>query len=111
MVNLFTMIYTQQSALLLAALVIFLGKGSSITYYVISDNDDSSVNSHSLQHYLNNTSKYFVSHNQFRFLPGQYYINNDLIFKDISDFSIIGYGMNKCVFICTSPASVVLINV
>ena len=57
----------------------------------------------SLQHYLN---KYFVSHNQFHFLPGQYYISDDLIFNN---FSLI--CNNQCVITCTSPASVLIINV
>ena len=63
----------------------------------------------SLKHYLNNTSKYFVSHNQFQLLSGQYYISDDLIFKDIKNFSLI--GIDQCVITCTSPASVLIINV
>ena len=108
----------QQTAtfnLLLLLLTIFLHKATSTTYYVIPDDDYSShhydrgANYFSLQHYLNNTSKYFVSHNQLHFMPGQYHINNDLIFKDISNFSVI--GVDQCVIICTSPASIVIVNV
>ena len=109
----------QQTAtfnLLLLLLTIFLHKATSTTYYVIPDNDDysshhydSGANSFSLQHYLNNTSKYFVSHNQFHFVQGQYHISNDLILKDISNFSAI--GIDQCVIICTSPASIVMVNV
>ena len=101
--------------LLLLLLTIFLHKATSTTYYVIPDDDysshhyDSGENSFSLQHYLNNTSKYFVSHNQFHFMQGQYHISNDLIFKDISNFSVI--GIDQCVIICTSPASIVMVNV
>ena len=102
--------------LLLLLLTIFLHKVTSTTYYVIPDDDDDSsrhydsgANSFSLQHYLNNTSKYFVSHNQFHFMQGQYHISNDLIFKDISNFSVI--GIDQCVIICTSPASIVMVNV
>ena len=57
---------------------------TSETYYVIPDNY--SVNNYTrsntliLQHYLNNTSEYLVSHNQLHFLPGQYCINSDKIF-------------------------------
>ena len=104
----------QQTAifnLLLLLLTIFLHKATSTTYYVIPDDDDysshhydSGANSFSLQHYLNNTSKYFVSHNHFHFVQGQYYISNNLIFKDISNFSVI--GIDRCVIICTSPASI-----
>ena len=74
----------QQTAtfnLLLLFLTIFLHKATSTTYYIIPDDDDysshhydSGANSFSLQHYLNNTSKYFVSHNQFHFMQGQYHI-------------------------------------
>ena len=109
----------QQTAtfnLLLLLLTIFLHKATSTTYYVIPDDDDdpshhydSGANSFSLQHYLNNTSKYFVSHSQFYFMQGQYHISSDLIFKDISNFSVI--GIDQCVIICTSPASIVMVNV
>ena len=109
----------QQTAtfnLLLLLLTIFLHKATSTTYYVIPDDDDysshhydSGANSFSLQHYLNNTSKYFVSHNQFHFMQGQYHMSNDLIFKDISNFSVI--GIDHCIIICTSPASIVMVNV
>ena len=99
--------------LLLSFLAITHNASSSI-YYVIPDGDDSSfydegTNYFSLQHYLNNTSEFFVSYNQFHFLPGQHYIYNDLIFKDIKNVSLI--GNDQCVIICTSPASVLVINV
>ena len=101
--------------LLLLLLTIFLHKVTSCIYHVIPDDHHSShhydrgTNSFTLQHYLNNTSKYFVSHNQLHFMPGQYHINNDLILKDISNFSMI--GIDQCVIICTSPASIVIVNV
>ena len=105
----------QQTAtfnLLLLLLTIF----HKATYYVIPDDDDhsshhydSGANFFSLKHYLNNTSKYFVSNNQFHFVLGQYHISNDLIFKDISNFSVI--GIDQCVITCTSPASIVMVNV
>ena len=83
----------------------------STNYYIIpdDDNEQKGMNYYSLQHYLNNTSEYFVSHNQFHFLPGQYYISDDLIFKDIKNVSLI--GIDQCVITCTSPASVLIINV
>ena len=67
------------------------------------------VNYFTLQHYHNNNRKYFVSHNQFHFMAGHYYISNDLIFKNINNFSLI--GNDQCVITCTSPASVLIINV
>ena len=85
---------------------------NSTTYSVISADHSShhmDTNTFSLQHYLNNTSKYFVSHNQFHFMQGQYYINNDLVIKDVDNFTITGIG--QCTIICTSPASIVVMNV
>ena len=114
-----TMTGVQQTAtfnLMLLLLTIFLHKVTSTTYYVIPDDDDysshhydSGANSFSLQHYLNNTNKYFVSHNQFHFMQGQYHLSNDLIFNNISNFSVI--GTDQCVIICTSSASIVMVNV
>ena len=87
---------------------------TSTTYYVIPHNDndysyDKGRDYFSLQYYLNNTSEYFVSHNQFHFIPGQYYISDDIVFQDISNFSLI--GNDQCIITCTSPASVLIINV
>ena len=82
--------------LLLASLV---HKVTSATYFVIPDDYSSHLtdaNTFSLQHYLNNTSKYFVSHNHFHFMQGQYYIDRDLIIKDIDNFMITGPKLGQC---------------
>ena len=84
----------------------------STTYYVIPDHYSSchfaDNNTFTLQYYLNNTNKYFTSHNQLHFLPGQYYINSDLVFKEINNFTLTGHGINQSVIICSSPASIVV---
>ena len=96
------------SLLLLTSLV---NTATSKTYYVIPD--DHSVNNYTrnntftLQHYLNNISKYFVSHNQLHFLPGQYCTNSDLVFKNIHNFTLNGHDS---VIICSSPASIIVTN-
>ena len=104
--------YTTLNFLLLIIIVaILLHKVTSTTYFVIPDDHSShhmDTNTFSLQHYLNNTSKYFVSHNQFHFMRGQYYMNNDLVIKDVDNFTITGIG--QCTIICTSPASIVIMN-
>ena len=112
------MIGVQQSTMfkfLLLFGAISLHKATSTIYYVIPDDNnysshhyDRGGNSFSLQHYLNNTSKYFASHNQFHFMSGQYHINSDLIFKGINNFSVI--GIDQCVINCTSPAGIVIIK-
>ena len=92
-----------------------LHMATSTTYYVIPDHyplhDFTNSNTFTLQHYLNNTSKYFVSYNQLYFLPGEYYINRDLVFKNIYNFTLTSDGINHSVIICSSPASILVINV
>ena len=107
------MIHVEKYALnfLLLLVAILVHRVTSATYFVIPDDYSShhtDANTFSLQHYLNNTSKYFVSHNQFHFMQGQYYINNDLIIKDINNFTITGPRSGQSAVIhCTSPANVV----
>ena len=107
------MIHVEKLNLLLLIIIValLLHKVTSTTYFVIPDDHSShhmDINTFSLQHYLNNTSKYFVSHNQFHFMQGQYYINNDLVIKDVDNFTLTGIG--QCTIICTSPASIVIMN-
>ena len=76
-------------------------------YYPINDN------TYTLQHYLNNTNKYFISNTQLHFLQGQYYLSNDLIIQGISNFSLIGNRTNQVintVINCTSPAGIVVVG-
>ena len=77
----------------------------STTYYVVPDHYSShhydSKNTFTLQHYLNNTSKYFVSHNQLHLLPGQHYMNSDLVLELIYNFTLSGYGNNQSVIVCS----------
>ena len=91
-------------------MALLLHKVTSTTYFVIPDDHSShhmDTNTFSLQHYFNNTSKYFVSHNQFHFMQGQYYINNDLVIKDVDNFTITGIG--QCTII--SFIGILIVNV
>ena len=84
---------------LLLVVVLLVHKVTSATYFVIPDDHSShqpNANTFSLQHYLNNTSKYFVSHNQFHFMQGQYYMNNDLIIKDVDNITMTGPSIGQC---------------
>ena len=96
------------------SLLSLLHMATSTTYYVIPDNyllhNYTNSNTFTLQHYLNNTSEYFVSHNQLHFLPGQYYINRDLVFQHIYNFTLISNGINQSVIICSSPARIMVRN-
>ena len=74
--------YTSNILLFLTAS--FVHKVTSATYFVIPDDyslHHTDANTFTLQHYLNNTSRYFVSHNQFHFMQGQYFMNSALIIK------------------------------
>ena len=87
----------------------------STTFYVIPDRYSlhhyPSNNTFTLQHYLNNTSEYFVSYNELHFLPGQYYINNDLTFQYIYDFTLTGHGINQSFITCSSSVNIVVENI
>jgi len=70
-------------------------------------------NTYTLQHYLKNINKYFTSHTQLQFLPGQYYLNTDLIIQHVSNLSLIGNRINEVinsVIKCTSPAGIVVVD-
>ena len=87
---------------------------SSAVYYVVPDDHyTTDNNSYTLQHYLNNTNKYFTSHTRLYFLPGQYYLNTDLIIQDVRNLSLTGNrtnGVINSVIKCTSPAGIVVVG-
>ena len=111
------MIYIQKYTtlnflLLLVGLLVV--KVTSATYIVIPDDYSShhntDANTLGLQHYLNNTSKYFVSNNRFHFMQGEYHINSDLVIKNVDNFTLMGPESGQCAIICTSLANVVVLN-
>ena len=66
---------------------------------------------HPLQYYLNNTSKYFASHNKLQFLPGEYALTDDIIIKNVKNFSLMGGATNgviSTIFTCTAPGGIVV---
>ena len=89
-------------------------KVTSATYFVIPDDYSShhstDTDTHGLQHYLDNTSKYFVSNNWFHFMQGEYHINSDLVIKNVDNFTLMGPESGQCTISCTSFANVVVIN-
>ena len=100
-------------SILLAASLLCLT--SSTVYYVMPDDHYHPINdnTYTLQHYLNNTNKYFTSNTQLHFLPGQYYLNNDVIIQDVTNFSLIGNRTNEIintVISYTSPAGITIIK-
>ena len=104
-----------QQYLLLLLVASLLHTATSTVYYVTPDNHYHPINdnTYTLQHYLNNTNKYFTSNTQLHFLPGQYYLNNDLIIQGVSNLSLIGNRTNEVintVINCTSPAGIAVVG-
>ena len=86
---------------------------TTATVYNVLSNDNDSFNKsdtrsgESLEHYCN-ISEYFTSHSQLKFMPGQYFLNDDLIIQNLTNFSLIGENSN---IRCTSHASIIIFNV
>ena len=104
-----------QQHILLLLVTSLLHSTTSTVYYVMPDDHYHPINdnTYTLQHYLNNTNKYFTSNTQLHFLPGQYYLNNDLIIQGVSNFSLIGNRTNEVintVINCTSPAGIAVVG-
>ena len=100
---------------LLMLVTSLLHSTTSTVYYVTPDDHYHPINdnTYTLQHYLNNTNKYFTSNTQLHFLLGQYYLNNDLIIQGVSNFSLIGNRTNEVintVINCTSPAGIAVVG-
>jgi len=99
---------------LLVVVLLLQSTASFIVYYVIPDGHyTTNNNTYTLQHYLNNINKYFTSHTQLHFLPGQYYLNTDLIIQHVSNLSLIENRTNEVinsVIKCTSPAGIVVVG-
>ena len=91
--------------LLLASLPCMI---NSTVQYVISEHVHENNCTATLQHYLDNSERYFVSHHQLYFLQGEHHLSADLVLKDIKNFTIT--GMNFTI-ICTLPASIIAVNV
>ena len=105
----------QSFKVLITSLLLHIHIATSTVYYVMPDDHYHPINdnTYTLQHYLNNTNKYFTSNTQLHFLPGQYYLNNDLIIQGVSNFSLIGNRTNEVVntvINCTSPAGIAVVG-
>ena len=87
---------------------------NAVVYYVTPDDHYSTgSNTVTLQHCLNNTSKYFTSNSQLLLQPGHYYLNANIIIQNINYFSFTGSktdGSLNTVITCTSPAGIVVTN-
>ena len=92
-----------KEVLTLVVLASLLQITSTAVYHVIPDNSSqvSSYYTSTLQYYLDNDDEYFKSHTQLYFSPGQYYLRNNFILQNVSDFTMHG---NRSILICTSSS-------
>ena len=77
----------------------------SIIHHVIPDDGYDQCNStakmSTLQYYLNNTRRYFKSHDQLLFEQGHHYLCTEWLLQDVSDFRIDG---NNSTLSCIEPS-------
>jgi len=99
--------------ILLLAISLF-GVTNSIVYYVVPDDKyyssaNRSTRTFTLQHFLNNTSKYFKPHTVLSFKHGHHTLYKDLMLQDVNEFTING---NNSTFSCIkSSLGIAIINV
>ena len=70
---------------------------NSVVHYVVPDDyyvDTNDVNN-TLQHYLNNSEKYFISQAQLVFLPGKHHLLTDLVIQDVHNLTLRGNDRKK----------------
>ena len=86
---------------------------ATVHHVIPDDYDPIESGGFTLQHYLNNTNKYFISHNDLQFLPGKYNLTDNIFIKNIKNFSIGGNrtnGVISTVITCTAPYGVIVMN-
>ena len=64
----------------------------SSIYYVMPEGDDitATVESHTLQYYINDSLKYFTSHTQLQFFAGTHYSYSKLVVQNVTNISLVG---------------------
>ena len=80
---------------------------STCTVYIVTPDDYYYPNTtchhcHNLQYYLLNVTKYFTSNTQLLFLPGEHYLQTNLIIQNVHNITLIGSMVND-----TTPVSVI----
>ena len=67
---------------------------------------------HTLQYYMQNSTKYFTSNTQLLFLPGLHHLYTDLIIQNVHNVSIIGKNSStSSVIHCNSSVGIIMKNV
>ena len=83
-----------------------------VVYYVAPDNhyQDTNNDVNILQHYLNESEKYFTSNTQLIFLPGKHHLLTDLVIQDVQNLTLQGINQNNNTIIYCTKSVHVFIN-
>ena len=84
----------------------------SSVYYVKPSKQLVNVTADTLDYYLQNAEKYFVSNTQLSFLPGIHQLNTVIKIQNVCNFSLIGININNdsAVIKCLSTGGIIIIN-
>ena len=99
--------------LLLLTVTCLVYTTNCVLYYVVPDDHylDTDYGNNTLQHYLNNSEKYFTSHTQIVFLPGKHQLHTDLVIQDVQNLTLQGNvpsEMNNTIIYCVRSAHVLI---
>ena len=97
-------------SLLLLMLTCLAYSTNCVVYHVVPDDHYLATNNNTLQHYLNNSEKYFTSHTQLVFLPGKHHLHTDLVVQHVVNLTIEGKEMYNTAVYCTTPAHINISN-
>ena len=95
---------------LLPLLALVLHVTYATIYYVATDDEHllpSEDNFHTLEYYVANPKKFFLSNTYFSFLPGHHPLNADLTITNVENFTLTG---KDSTIICTPPAGIRVVN-
>ena len=92
-------------SVLLAVSLQHIANATKILHVSTADNNDTRT----LEYYLKNTTKYFVSDTKLQFKPGNYELNVDLVVQNVNNFSMV--GEYSCKIICFSLVNIKIFQV
>ena len=84
----------------------------SSVYYVKPSNQQVNITANTLDYYLQNAEKYFVSNTQLYFLPGIHQLDTVIKIQNVCNFSLIGINTNSdsAVVKCLLTGGIEIIN-
>ena len=98
--------------LLSASISLLFPLVKSSVYYVKPSNQQGNITANTLDYYLQNAEKYFVSNTQLYFLPGNHQLDTVIKIQNVCNFSLIGINTNSgsAVIKCLLTGGIEIIN-